>query len=193
LGLSSRIQEVHSIGGNDLASFSFPAPFLYSLTLSFHFGRRALPCLFSDHTPNLRRPTLRDVSNWPENHFRDLTHVFLHDTTTVGQKTPAELLDFLRWSPLLEELTLVFVGPWLHLENAEHILQRNEPVQFNHLRILEFGEWHSMEAIARLLLRWFIVKSTSAYGDIISFTVTTWWLCLTLIRPSIPMTSQRYE
>lgn len=130
-----------------------PAPLLEALTIcldSFSYDAVPLPELFSKCTPRLTHLTIRKFSRWPSDQFRNLTHVSLHDQPLEGRQSLPQFLDFLRNSPLLEDLALVASGPDMSniITDGDHPIV---PVELKHMRKIEIGNWSPDETIIQFL------------------------------------------
>lgn len=127
-----------------------PAPILEVLTISFQPSRdnidSALPELFSGQTPRLMHLTIRYFSTWPRNQFENLTRV--HEQPAERRQTLPQFLDFLRHSPLLEELALIAAGPDMPDGNRHLSIV---PVELGRLRRIEIGNWSSAAAMVQFL------------------------------------------
>lgn len=140
------------------------APSLESLVISFtaHQGGMndtALPELFLGHTPILKQLTLHHFSTWPNNQFKNLTRISLHHQPDNRRYPLEEFLDFLRLSPLVEELVLIDAGP-----NQDSIRPHDdhsvEPLSLSCLKSIEIGEWKSCMTIAWFLTHLVIPRNT---------------------------------
>ena len=95
------------------------------------------PTIFADHMPRLKTLTLGFFTEWPGNHFCNLTKLCLVDqrNDTSPSRTYSHFLGIIDASPLLEELVLV---------NAV-ILTDDRPasgsLRLPRLRTLVMSEW----------------------------------------------------
>ncbi|KIK68859.1 hypothetical protein GYMLUDRAFT_621994 [Collybiopsis luxurians FD-317 M1] len=172
---SSRFEELHidsdlwQSDGGPLGAifqrFTSPAPMLQSLSLVTHgrdFPGGALPHMFSDQMPCLRKLCLKHFTSWPRDYFQGLTHLCLYDQEST-RPTMDEFLDFLENSPLLEELALVRAGP-LRLETgAQSHIPSSRLVSLPRLRQLDIGEWPSSLLVARFLSHIHLPFQTNMY------------------------------
>jgi hypothetical protein len=134
--------------------FRHPAPLLESLTLGSSAGGDhdfVLPTLFANSTPCLKKLTMQYFCSWPGNNFVNLTHITLYQHSEANRQPLAQFLDFLRASPLLEELALIEAEP--QYGNAASLPGDLEPVILNHLRVLEIGDWQGPEQISTFVCR----------------------------------------
>ncbi|KAJ8516417.1 hypothetical protein ONZ45_g6290 [Pleurotus djamor] len=146
-----RVEELHFLDADAdvLGSVSFmntPMPHLESLTISMNF--RSQPAtwgapniwqpdkIFDGYTPRLRQLTLHRFPSLPEQIFSGLTHLCLANQISPQRFTIGRLLDVLRASPLLEELSLIDCGP--DVDDLSH-----DKVELPHLQNLALGIWTS--------------------------------------------------
>jgi hypothetical protein len=155
-----------SAGDSLWNSLCNPAPLLEALSISAKTGEnfnhpRHLPALFSDDTPRLRKLSLSYFSKWPENSFRNLTHLSLHDQAEWSRYSFTDFLNFLESSPGLLELALIGAGP------KTNSVSTRAPITLDRLRSLEIGEWSSVHDISHFLAHIIIPYSTnlSVWGE----------------------------
>lgn len=171
---STRFREFHiqpqfRYGPTILSHFRHPAPNLKALTICLQLAMGetplVLPKLFSGNTPKLERLTLCNFSSWPDNCFKDLTHICLYEQTRFGRVPLEEFLDFLSFSSRLEELILVDAGPTCsHSTDSivgKHDARRLLPLR--NLRLLEIGDWPTARNIADFLYHLIIPSEAKLY------------------------------
>ncbi|KDR71073.1 hypothetical protein GALMADRAFT_271252 [Galerina marginata CBS 339.88] len=174
---ADRLQELHLTSDSESIWNVFRSPMANLEVLSIigrwppHIPNRALPCLFANDTPNLRKLVLARISSWPLNDFHNLTHLSLYNQYERGGHRSStlslnEFLDILRACPDLEELVLVRAGPNAGRSTVppEAILM---PVSLPSLRDLEIGDWVSPDDVAFFLSHLTFPKKTTLciWGD----------------------------
>ncbi|KAJ7127082.1 hypothetical protein C8R44DRAFT_113557 [Mycena epipterygia] len=167
---TSRFKEFHMLaeGPEDVVKlklFSSPAPRLHSLMIEVE-GREdlstALPPIFAGRMPKLRQLALGYFTSWPKGYFHNLTHLALYNQKENSWSSTSEFLDFLEYSPRIEELALVRGGP-MRSSGTDVAPFLGRLVSLKRLQRLSIGEWPSALIIARLLSHLSLPRRTELY------------------------------
>ncbi|KAJ7227104.1 hypothetical protein GGX14DRAFT_314443, partial [Mycena pura] len=65
-----------------------------------------LPPIFCGHMPKLKQLALSYFTSWPKHYFHNLTYLCLYNQRADSFPSTTEFLDFLKYSPRMEELAL---------------------------------------------------------------------------------------
>ncbi|KAJ7284905.1 hypothetical protein C8J57DRAFT_1289813 [Mycena rebaudengoi] len=151
--------------------FSSPAPRLRSLTIDVNRDGlpdlgSVLPPIFAGRMPKLKQVALGHFSSWPLGYFQRLTHLCLYNQKENNWPSTSEFLDFLRCSPLLEELALIRGGP-IRSQLSDVTPSGGRRLALKRLQRLNLGDWPSSATISRFLSHLTIPRKASMYvwGD----------------------------
>ncbi|KAJ6513393.1 hypothetical protein C8R45DRAFT_345807 [Mycena sanguinolenta] len=167
---TSRLREFHmrAKGSEDILKhqlFSSPAPRLKSLLIECEDQEEwsgVLPPIFCGRMPKLRQLALGCFTSWPKSYFHNLTSLCLYHQRVNTLPTTAEFLDFLEFSPRMEELALVRGGPIRPLgTDVAPLADRLIPLK--RLQKLDLGDWPSASIIARFLSYLSLPRKTAMY------------------------------
>lgn len=167
-----RFKEFHLVAEGEedilkLQLFSSPAPRLTSLMIDVaREGRKVitstLPPIFAGCMPKLRELALGYFTAWPKGYFHNLTHLLLHNQKEDSWPSSSEFMDFLEFSPRLEELALIRGGP-MRPPGTDIAQSLSRCIRLKHLRQISIGEWPSGLIIARFLSRLTLPRKTEMY------------------------------
>ncbi|KAJ7274521.1 hypothetical protein B0H12DRAFT_1089096 [Mycena haematopus] len=145
--------------------FSSPAPRLSSLSIEGDEQEEwgdILPPIFSGHMPKLRQLALGYFTSWPKGYFHNLTSLCLYNQRGSSLPTTTEFLDFLEFSPRIEELALVRGGP-MRSPGTDVAPLDDRLISLKRLQKLDLGEWPSASTIARFLSHLSRPRKTAMY------------------------------
>jgi hypothetical protein len=178
---TSRFKELHMrIKASELEDllkhqfFSSPAPRLNSLLMQVEEREEldgVLPPIFCGHMPKLRQLALGYFTSWPTGYFHNLTSLCLYHQRESSLPTTTEFLDFLEFSPHMEELVLIRGGP-MRPSGTDVAPSTGRFVSLKRLQTLDLGDWPSASTISRLLSHLSLPRKTAMY----------FWGTFTLIR-----------
>ncbi|KAK0244958.1 hypothetical protein EDD85DRAFT_943307 [Armillaria nabsnona] len=140
----SRIREFHC---------TKPAPPLSS----------TLPKLFTGKMPKLKQLCLGYFTSWPQNYFKNLTHLCLIDQDRLTRPSTSEFLDFLESSPCLEKLALIDAGPTRHVSDDLPLVPIDRIVALDHLAEIDMNTNNGIASITRLLSHLALPKQTNMF------------------------------
>ncbi|KAI3604292.1 hypothetical protein WG66_008197 [Moniliophthora roreri] len=162
-------------------SLNRPAPMLESLSieaLPAHARDGVLPSIFQDKMPHLRYLNLHQFTSWPTPYFHGLTSLCLccqlNDTPTRRLST-SEFLNFLEFSPALEDLVLIDAGPTRNDDDDLPQVAAERILTLKHLRELTIVEWPSNRHISRFLSHISLPLFTKVYVCGRSFPLPHAW------------------
>ncbi|KAF7375015.1 Glycosyltransferase family 49 protein [Mycena sanguinolenta] len=167
---TSRFKEFHmrAKGSEDILKhqiFSSPAPRLNSLLIEAEDQEEwnsVLPPIFCGNMPKLRQLALGYFTSWPKGYFHNLTSLCLYHQRASTLPTTTEFLDFLEFSPHIEELALVRGGPIRPLGTDVAPLA-DRLISLKRLEKLDLGDWPSASIIARFLSHLSLSRKTAMY------------------------------
>ncbi|KAK0475274.1 hypothetical protein IW261DRAFT_1496739 [Armillaria novae-zelandiae] len=107
--------------------------------------------LFMGEMPKLKQLCLGYFTSWPENYFKNLTHLYLINQDKLTRPSTSEFLDFLGLSPHLEKLALINAGPTRSVSDDLPLVPIDRIVTLDHLTEIDMNTSNGIASITRLL------------------------------------------
>ncbi|PBK61514.1 hypothetical protein ARMSODRAFT_1025641 [Armillaria solidipes] len=119
--------------------------------------------LFMGEMPKLKQLSLGYFTSWPQNYFRNLTHLCLISQDTLTRPSTSEFLDFLELSPRLEKLALIDAGPTRYVSDDLPLVPIDRIVALDHLTEIDMNVSNGIASITRLLSHLALPEQTNMF------------------------------
>ncbi|KAK0448429.1 uncharacterized protein EV420DRAFT_1647330 [Desarmillaria tabescens] len=119
--------------------------------------------LFMGEMPKLKQLCLGYFTSWPQEYFKDLTHLCLYEQDTFTRPSTSDFLDFLESSPRLEKLALVDAGPTRYISDDLPLVPIDRVVALDHLNEINMNASNGIAYITRLLSHLALPEQTNMF------------------------------
>lgn len=119
--------------------------------------------LFMGEMPKLKQLCLGYFTSWPQNYFKNLTHLCLFSQDTLTRPSTSEFLDFLESSPRLEKLALIEAGPTRFISDDLPLVPIDRIVALDHLTEIDMNTSNGIASITRLLSHLALPEQTNMF------------------------------